>query len=138
MLSLQLAELAAFRGVAGKLIVGEGRSWNHVRSHMENPQPLDACRRVRSQWNFGVGIFLRLQKTNLRVPHPYLPLARVGILTFRSVRFIPLRGKTNVKNPTLTSNGTTLGWGTLGHVFPYLPSKPDAGLGVTARIKPSP
>ena len=30
-------------------------------------------------------------------------------------RFIPRtpRGETNVKNPTLTSKGTTLGWGTL-------------------------
>lgn len=33
----------------------------------------------------------------------------------RMLRFIPriTRGKTNVKSPTLTSNGTTLGWRTL-------------------------
>jgi hypothetical protein len=48
---------------------------------------------------------------------------RVGILTSallsliaHRLRFIPrtTRDKTNVNNPTLTSNSTTLGWGTLG------------------------
>jgi hypothetical protein len=36
MLSLQLGELPAFRGVVGKLIVGEYSSWNNVRSHMKS------------------------------------------------------------------------------------------------------
>jgi hypothetical protein len=54
-------------------------------------------------------------KTNFRVPHPCLPLARVGILTFLGGAIHPAttRGRTNVKNPTLTSNRTTLGWVTL-------------------------
>src|SRR5258708_29961682 len=33
MWSLQFGELAAFRGVVGKLIVGEDRAWNDVGSH---------------------------------------------------------------------------------------------------------
>jgi hypothetical protein len=33
MLSLEVGELPAFRGVIGKLIVGEDGSWNNVRSH---------------------------------------------------------------------------------------------------------
>jgi hypothetical protein len=32
-LSLQFGELPAFRGVVGKLIVGEDSPWNNVRSH---------------------------------------------------------------------------------------------------------
>ncbi len=35
MLSLQFGELPAFRGVVGKLIVGEDNPWNNVRSHMK-------------------------------------------------------------------------------------------------------
>jgi len=35
MLSLQFGELPAFRGVVGKLIVGEDSPWNNVRSHMK-------------------------------------------------------------------------------------------------------
>jgi hypothetical protein len=42
---LQLGELPAFRGVVGKLVIGENSTRNNVRSHT-NPQPLDACRRV--------------------------------------------------------------------------------------------
>jgi hypothetical protein len=34
MLSLQFGELPAFRGVVGKLIVGEDSPWNNVRSHL--------------------------------------------------------------------------------------------------------
>ena len=37
MLSLQFGELPAFRGVVGKLIVGEDSPWNNVRSHMKSP-----------------------------------------------------------------------------------------------------
>jgi hypothetical protein len=33
MLCLQFGELPAFRGVVGKLIVGEDSPWNNVRSH---------------------------------------------------------------------------------------------------------
>jgi hypothetical protein len=33
MWSLQLGELAAFRGVVGKLVVGEDGAWNDVSSH---------------------------------------------------------------------------------------------------------
>src|SRR5262249_2740780 len=36
MLSLQLGELPAFRSVVGQLIVGEGRPWNNVSSHMKS------------------------------------------------------------------------------------------------------
>jgi hypothetical protein len=36
MLSLQFGELPAFRGVIGKLIVGEDRAWNDVRSRMKS------------------------------------------------------------------------------------------------------
>jgi hypothetical protein len=36
MLSLQFGELPAFRGVVGKLIVGEDSPWNNVRSHMKS------------------------------------------------------------------------------------------------------
>jgi hypothetical protein len=36
MLSLQFGELPAFRGVVGKLIVGEYSSWNNVRSHIKS------------------------------------------------------------------------------------------------------
>jgi len=36
MLPLQLGELPTFRGVVGKLIVGEDGPWNNVRPHM-NP-----------------------------------------------------------------------------------------------------
>jgi hypothetical protein len=36
MLSLQLGELPASRGVVGKLIVGEDSPWNDVRSHMKS------------------------------------------------------------------------------------------------------
>ena len=32
-LPLQFGELPAFRGVVGKLIVGEDSPWNNVRSH---------------------------------------------------------------------------------------------------------
>ena len=35
MFSLQFRELPAFRGVVGKLIVREDRSWNNVRSHIK-------------------------------------------------------------------------------------------------------
>jgi len=35
MLSLQFGELPAFRGVVGKLIVGEDSPWNKVRSHIK-------------------------------------------------------------------------------------------------------
>ena len=35
MLSLQFGELPVFRGVVGKLIVGEDRPGNNVRSHMK-------------------------------------------------------------------------------------------------------
>src|ERR1700730_15164461 len=33
MRSLQFGELAAFRGVVGKLVIGEDRAWNDVSSH---------------------------------------------------------------------------------------------------------
>src|SRR6266404_8213082 len=33
MWSLQVGELAAFRSVVGKLVVGEDRAWNDVSSH---------------------------------------------------------------------------------------------------------
>jgi hypothetical protein len=33
MLPLQFGELPAFRGVVGKLIVGEDSPWNNLRSH---------------------------------------------------------------------------------------------------------
>ena len=36
MLSLQLGELPAFHRVVGKLVVGEDRSGNNVRSHMKS------------------------------------------------------------------------------------------------------
>src|SRR5260370_566712 len=36
MLSLQFRELPAFRGVVGKLVVGEDSPWNNVRSHMKS------------------------------------------------------------------------------------------------------
>jgi len=36
MLSLQFGELPAFRGVVGKLIVGEDSPWNNVRSHRKS------------------------------------------------------------------------------------------------------
>ena len=36
MLSLQFGELPAFRGVVGKLIVGEDSPWNNVRSHVKS------------------------------------------------------------------------------------------------------
>jgi len=36
MLSLQLGELPALRGVVGKLIVGEDSPWNNVRSHVKS------------------------------------------------------------------------------------------------------
>jgi hypothetical protein len=36
MLPLQAGELPAFRGVVGKLIVGEDGPWNKVRSHMKS------------------------------------------------------------------------------------------------------
>jgi len=36
MLSLQFGELPAFRGVVGKLIVGDDSPWNNVRSHMKS------------------------------------------------------------------------------------------------------
>src|SRR5712671_7898336 len=36
MLSLQFGELPAFRGVVGKLIVGEDSPWNNVGSHMKS------------------------------------------------------------------------------------------------------
>src|SRR5215469_8608077 len=45
MLFLQFGELPAFRGVVGKLIVRENRSWNDVKSHTKPPQ-LDACGRA--------------------------------------------------------------------------------------------
>jgi hypothetical protein len=32
---LEFGELPAFRGVIGKLIVGEDGAWNNVRSHMK-------------------------------------------------------------------------------------------------------
>src|ERR1700683_1138019 len=35
-LSLQLGELPAFRGVVGKLIVGQDGTWNNVRSHAKS------------------------------------------------------------------------------------------------------
>jgi len=35
-LSSQFQELPAFRGVVGKLIVGEDSPWNNVRSHMKS------------------------------------------------------------------------------------------------------
>jgi hypothetical protein len=35
MLSLQFGELTAFRGVVGKLVVGEDGPWNDVSSHMK-------------------------------------------------------------------------------------------------------
>jgi hypothetical protein len=35
MWSLQFRELPSFCGVIGKLIVGEDRSWDDVRSHMK-------------------------------------------------------------------------------------------------------
>ncbi len=38
MLSLQLGELPAFRGVVGKLVIGECTPWNNVRSHLKSPQ----------------------------------------------------------------------------------------------------
>jgi hypothetical protein len=38
MLLLQFGELPAFRGVIGKLIVGEDRPWNNVRSHLKTSQ----------------------------------------------------------------------------------------------------
>jgi hypothetical protein len=37
MLSLQFGELPMFRGVIGKLIVGEDRPGNNVRSHIQPP-----------------------------------------------------------------------------------------------------
>src|SRR5207342_3381283 len=36
MLLLQFGKLPAFRGVVGKLIVGEDSPWNNVRSHMKS------------------------------------------------------------------------------------------------------
>jgi hypothetical protein len=36
MLSLQIGELPALRCVVGKLVVGEDRPWNNVRSHMKS------------------------------------------------------------------------------------------------------
>jgi hypothetical protein len=36
MLSLQFGELSAFRGVVGKLVVGEDSPWNNVGSHMKS------------------------------------------------------------------------------------------------------
>src|SRR6266481_1319865 len=36
MLSLQFGELPAFRGVVGKLVVGEDSPWNNVGSHMKS------------------------------------------------------------------------------------------------------
>jgi hypothetical protein len=48
---------------------------------------------------------------------PLAAFAKGGDFDFaaRMLRFIPraTRGKSNVKSPTLTSNGTSLGWGTL-------------------------
>ena len=38
MLALQFGELAAFRRVIGKFVVGENGPWNYVRSHMKSPQ----------------------------------------------------------------------------------------------------
>jgi hypothetical protein len=35
MLSLEFGELPAFRGVIGKLVVGEDSPWNHVGSHVK-------------------------------------------------------------------------------------------------------
>ena len=49
---------------------------------------------------------------NWRVPHPSLFLGRVGILTLGFAIADESDG-TKVKTPTLTSNSTTLGWGTL-------------------------
>ena len=49
MLSLQFGELPAFRGVVGKLIVGEDSPWNNVRSHIKSPflvETSGASRRV--------------------------------------------------------------------------------------------
>ena len=37
MLSLQFGELPTFRGVIGKLVVGEDGPWNNVRSHIQPP-----------------------------------------------------------------------------------------------------
>jgi len=36
MLSLQFGELPAFRGVVSKLVVGEDRPWDNVRSHRKS------------------------------------------------------------------------------------------------------
>src|SRR5215471_8081096 len=36
MLSLQFGELPAFRGVVGKLVVGDDSPWNNVRSHLKS------------------------------------------------------------------------------------------------------
>ena len=35
-LSLQFGELPSLCGMVGKLIIGEHRPWNHVRSHMKS------------------------------------------------------------------------------------------------------
>ena len=43
---MQVGELAAFAGVVGKLIVGEDRARNDVRSHVKNLRELDARCRV--------------------------------------------------------------------------------------------
>src|SRR5215813_12536530 len=45
MLSLQFGELPTFRGVVGKLVVGENSPWNDVRSHLKS-LATDACHRV--------------------------------------------------------------------------------------------
>ena len=47
MRSLEFGELAAFRGMVGKLVVGEGSAWNNVGSHDDPPQ-FDAYHSVAS------------------------------------------------------------------------------------------
>jgi hypothetical protein len=45
MLSLQFGELPAFRGVVGKLIVGEDSFRNNIRPHLKNLNRLDSSSR---------------------------------------------------------------------------------------------
>jgi hypothetical protein len=49
-LSLQFGELPMFRGVIGKLIVGEDCPWNNVRSHIQPPFLLEHDLPSEWQW----------------------------------------------------------------------------------------
>jgi hypothetical protein len=51
---LQFGELPAFRGVVGKLVVGESGSWNYVRSHRKSSTGMHVAG-SRSQWLGRIG-----------------------------------------------------------------------------------